>query len=402
MAIILGSCSDANKILVRLWTNKPEFTLYAEIYNRSQQKYKMEVFYIEKPYYELKESSSVPDLVAADYLSGKTSVTYFKPIDELFYDEKKNPEGIKAGFIYDGLLINCRTGPSTTLLPVSFNLPALIHRKNENQSFSLSLDEIADVCADFNEINGDSAQHIGFSPTWPGGSVLYFINLSGFYFNENGSEALFWDAEKLDSAIKDIIDWEDKINGPINAVTYFNSRYYNAPAYKLIAENRILYDFISLRDFYAIPSEKRSGLDLTWIGRDDKIPVTEDVVYIGVHKQTLNEKGAKDFLRWFYKTGNQATIIKESQMNRQRGFGILGGLSSIKELNEAYIHELYPDLVGKIPAEQNLVFPQPLPPQWPEIKSDVILPWLYNSLMRAPDQKGLKETLHTWQIQHIE
>jgi hypothetical protein len=57
-------------------------------------------------------------------------------------------------------------------------------------------------------------------------------------------------------------------------------------------------------------------------------------------------------------------------------FGIAGGFSGLKSVNERDFPQYYPRLIGRIPPEELLYAPGPLPAAWSEIKTQVLLPWL--------------------------
>lgn len=61
-----------------LWTNRPEFAAYAELFNASQELYQIEVVYKNEPAREIEEGKIdtnmqelVPDLVAGAYLNNE-------------------------------------------------------------------------------------------------------------------------------------------------------------------------------------------------------------------------------------------------------------------------------------------------------------------------------------------
>ncbi len=397
--ILLFSCTGSRKIIVKVWTNKTDFPFYAELYNKSQDRYRVEAIYVDSIPYELNKSESIPDIVFGYYLNSFNTINYFQGLDSLFYHEKKNPSGVRTDDMYQDLLALCLNNSSTVLLPVSFNLPALVHLNGMDLPFVSSPDDIRDICSEF---NSSGKGKMGFSSVWTAKSVLISLSNSGFCFSEDNSQELVWDDSKFIVDIKSILEWESGLNGSYSEILDFKKQYYNAPSYKLLEDKRILFDIISLRDFYSIPSDKRKQLDLTWLGSNGKIPVLEDILFTGIHKHAYNSKGARDFIKWFFLPETQISLIKESQIQQITGFGILGGLSPLKQINELEIHQLYSDLVGNIPAEQNLAFPCILPTFWSEVKSFVIFPWIEDYMNNTSGLKTLPEVYRTWKIQHFE
>lgn len=399
LSVLLFSCSGSRKIEIKVWTNKTDFPFYAELYNKSQDRYRVESIYVESIHNELNKSESVPDVVFGHYLNSSNTINFFQSLDSLFYHEKKKPLGVQADDMYQDLLALCRNNSSTVLLPVSFNLPALVHLQGIELSFVSSQEDIREICLEF---NSPEKGRMGFSTFWTAESIYLSLRNSDFYFSEGDSQELIWDDDLFTREIKNILDLEADINGSYSEIIDFRKQYYNAPSFMLLTENRILLDFMTLRDFYSIPSDKRKLLDLTWIGNDNKIPVLEDILFTGIHKHAYNSAGAKDFIKWFFLPQTQISLIKESQIQQVTSFGILGGLSPLKQINELEIHQLYSDLVGNIPAEQNLTFPGILPPFWPEVRSYVIFPWLGDYLDNTSGLKTLPEVYKTWRIQHFE
>jgi hypothetical protein len=59
-----------------------------------------------------------------------------------------------------------------------------------------------------------------------------------------------------------------------------------------------------------------------------------------------------------------------------RFFGIGEGFSSLAMVNETYFPSVYPALVGHVPPDSFLRFPQSLPSDWERLKAEVVKPAL--------------------------
>ncbi|MBN1649640.1 MAG: hypothetical protein JW874_16495 [Spirochaetales bacterium] len=398
LVILIISCSSSSRILVKVWTNKPDLPLYAEMFNANQESCLLQVFYVKDLSGELQTSESVPDLVIGDYLNSSDTVHFFQNLDNLFYNEKHKPLGIQAANIYKGLLDLGKSGSSYALLPVCFNIPGFVYLKETETDFIIDLEDIFNSCTDFNKKEG----HMAFSYFWKYSAVLNRLAAHGFLFSENTSELLSWDNVAMMSGLEKLSALEFSLNGNIRKITSFYSSYCNAPAYKLLMDKRICYASICSCDYLKIPSDKRAVLDISWLGAGGSIPVNEEITFAGIHKQAVNAKGAKVFLQWLFTEDTQVLLMKQAQMLRLNSFGILGGLSSLRTVNENEIPRLYPDFAGNIPDEKNLHFPSVLPPRWPQIKSLVIVPWLAGYFSNEPGLKPLPDTFRIWKNQHSE
>ena len=74
-------------------------------------------------------------------------------------------------------------------------------------------------------------------------------------------------------------------------------------------------------------------------------------------------------------------------------FGIAGGFSGLKAVNELAFPQVYPRLIGRIPPEELLEAPGPFPEAWPEIKDQVLLPWLREAVSAESPLQDLAERL---------
>lgn len=404
LAVILFSCSGNGKTIITVWTDKPDFLLFSDLYNQAQDKYIIQVNYVERLHQELKKSAVFPDIVIGNHLTSKTSIKYFQPLDNLFYDEKKREEGIKIDNFYQDSLKTCIINNSIVLLPVSFNLPAFIHKKDESIKMILNLEEIKSEVAKFTKRN---SRTMGFSCFWQTEAILYFLAVKNVEFTEG--DILTWNAELLHNKLNEIFEWEKSVNSSFKKIHQFTNRYYTAPGYKLINEKRILFDYYSVKDFFTIPSAKRTNIELSWIGSESKeengkdiVFVDNNVIYFGIHKEVNNRKGAENFAKWFFNHDNQLEMLQKSKSKALKSFGILNGLSSLSTINELVIPQFYEELIGRIPSKESLRFPGVLPPQWPQVKINAILPWFNNKFADISGVKSLPETIETWQKQHLE
>ena len=71
----------------------------------------------------------------------------------------------------------------------------------------------------------------------------------------------------------------------------------------------------------------------------------------------------------------QNLILKAREMDI-RSFGLAGGFSAVKAVNEDALPQIYPFITTFIPQEDYLAFPDPCPADWYAVKNGKIIPYL--------------------------
>ncbi len=82
-------------------------------------------------------------------------------------------------------------------------------------------------------------------------------------------------------------------------------------------------------------------------------------------------------------------------------FAVTNGFSALKSINEKDLPQKYPVLLGHIPLERLLVFPETLPDNWVTLRgtsrSDgVIWPWILQAATN-PSIQPLDKAIQEWQ-----
>jgi hypothetical protein len=179
LIILLGSC---NVKTAQIWTDRPEFALYGEYFNVVQNKYKIAVKYVEFPVKEISRGNC-PDLIAASWLKNSSTGGTFKNINNLF-----SAKGLSRATFYQRILAAGRIDRTQYLVPVSFNIPALVFSKERTEQLSNNLtidfDELQALSKSFNAMNRDVYTRMGFSPLWSDEFLLISAMLSGTSFKE--------------------------------------------------------------------------------------------------------------------------------------------------------------------------------------------------------------------------
>jgi ABC-type glycerol-3-phosphate transport system substrate-binding protein len=380
-----------------LWTDKPEFALYTEFFNAGQDRYKVEVRYFESPAQKLTDTKEYPDIVVGSWLKSTSTRTLFRPLDKLFKDESLDSEAF-----YSRLLVLGRIDDKQYLLPVSFNIPALIFSRENSQVFSNSFvagfEEIKSAGKDYNVETKASFSRMGFSPAWNNEFLFIIATLFDTSFRE--ASPLGWDAYALDQAVLYIREWIQEANTGIEAEDDFAFKYFFDPPAKLVMTGRILFAYMDSSAFFTLSEEQRSNLDFRWIAEQDTIPLSEDTTYFGVCKAGKAQKAAAAFTRWFFQEETQRVFLEKSKENRlnETSFGIANGFSALKTVTEHIFPQYYPGLLGHMPPETFLSPPNILPRNWMTLKEKVILPYLHDRIRSSSPKevRSLERSLIEW------
>lgn len=380
-----------------LWTNSPEFAAYVESFNAQNEDYRIELVYKPSPGASIRRENTPPDIVFSRSFTGTGIETDFMPLDRLMDNERIDP-----GLFYPELLNRGYRKGKQYLLPVSFTLPALMFPSDlelpDGNTFFLSYESIREPARTFNKLD-ESPLRMGFSPRWSTDSMYVNALLFGADFRTGENGTLAWNDNELQMSIAYIRDWSDSVNGGAETEDYFTSRYLYDPGFSLINRGVILFHYTDITSFDAIPANAQQKLDFRWIARDFKIPVLDDILYAGVPRYARNRKAAFAFLEWFFDPDTQKKLLAETRFKRIRTFGIAGGFSSLRTVNDRYFPQQYPILVGKIPSPISLSFPGIMPLEWTDIRQSALGPWLNRQTDGSSPPQSFRNAFSTWMLQ---
>ncbi|GHV60800.1 lipoprotein [Spirochaetia bacterium] len=385
-ALAVLSCSEGGETAV-LWTDRPDFAIYAESFNSSQDLHKIEVRYFKSLAAELTETNEYPDIVSGSWLKSVSTRAFFSPLDKFFTDKV-----ISRDDFYPRLLALGKIDNKQYLLPVAFNIPALVLARDKgsllSNPFTIGFEEIKTLGKEHNAETGGTYSRIGFSPAWD--DEFLFITASLFNANFREANPVAWDAEALERAIVYIRSWINEANTGIRQVEDFSFKYFFAPPAQLATSGRILFAYMDSSQLFTLTQERRSALDFRWIAEQDTIPLSEDTVFWGLCKKGKAKKAAAAFTRWFFLQENQRLLLESARNKRmnETSFGIAGGFSAIRGVTEQVFPRFYPSLLGHMPQEEFLSPPNVLPRNWTAIKERVILPYLHERI-RSADKEGI-------------
>jgi ABC-type glycerol-3-phosphate transport system substrate-binding protein len=397
LVCVLASCGMERGKAAVLWTSRPEFAVYADRFNSAQNIHKVEVRYIDSPAQELTRTEERPDIVTGNWLKSAATRTFFIPLDGLFKNET-----LSGDDFYPRLLTLGKIENRQYLLPVSFNIPALVFVRDKggliSNPFTIGLGEIKKLGMEYNQETGGLYSRMGFSPAWND----EFLFLTAKLFNSGFREdtPLAWDSRALEEAALYNQKWIEEANTGFQQVEDFTFKYFYDPPAKLLLSGHILFTYMGSAELFTMAQERRSALDFRWIVEDSSIPLNEDTVYYGICKGGKARKAAEAFTRWFFNRETQELLLEAAwnQRMNEGSFGIGGGFSALRSVTEQIFPRFYPGLVGHIPPEDYLAPPNVLPHNWPALKEKVILPYMHDRI-RQENREGvspLERRINDW------
>ncbi|MDL2229024.1 hypothetical protein LJC14_02120 [Treponema sp. OttesenSCG-928-L16] len=380
-----------------LWTDRPEFAVYVEYFNTSQDEYKIEARYFDSPAKELTEGQEIPDIVVGSWLKSSSTRSLFRPLDYLF-----KREALDKDAFYSSLLNLGNIEGKQYLFPVSFNIPALIFSR-ENTSlvdtqFTIDLEQIKLLGGNYNEGRDGLYTRMGFSPSWDNEFLFVITVLFGASFREGSP--LAWDPIALERAIGYVQEWVRESNTSIQAEDDFSFKYLYDPLPKLAISGRILFSYMNSSDLFTLSETQRSSLDFRWVGRDGRIPLSEETVYFGLCRKGKAREAASAFTEWFFMEETQHLLLEASKqygMNENL-FGIGNGFSALRTVTEQIFPLYYPGLLGHMPPADYLSPPNILPRNWLTIKERVVLPYLQERIRvsQKEEVRALERRMTEW------
>jgi hypothetical protein len=394
---IFASCGRDRERGAVLWTDQIEFAIYADQFNAAQDLYKVEVRYFDSPAQKLAGNLEYPDIVVGNWLNSASIRTLLRPLDKLFRDRTLREEDFYARLLELGKVENRQY-----LLPVSFNIPALVFvRENGDlisNPFTIGLEEIQNLGGDYNRESGGAYSRMGFSPAWSDEFLFVTAKIFGAGFRE--AAPLSWDAQALEHAMVYNRQWIEAANTSIQHVDDFTFKYFYDPPAKRLISGHILFTCMGSAELFTMAQERRAALDFRWIAKNNTIPLNEDAVYYGICKRGKAAKAAEAFTGWFFQPETQTRLLESARDRRliENSFGIGGGFSALRDVTEQIFPRFYPGLLGHIPPEDYLAPPNALPRNWPVLKERVILPYMHDRIRyeNREDITLLEQRINDW------
>ena len=408
-ALISVSCGkDTRKRPVIIWTDISEFVAYSEVFNASQNSVGVVVNYKENPALSLPAAKDEPqpDIIIGPSLRTESVIKQFKALNYMFSSHEVN-----KNLFYPQLLDACKKNGYTYLIPVSFNLPTVMFAASNSSyisdNYMLSLDQIRTAGAAYNEKNENNLYtRMGFAPQWNTDFLCLAAMMNNAMFHEK-KNTLLWDKNALDSTVSYLRSWTTNANDSFAAEQDFSFKYLFTPAYSQIMSKRCLFAYMSSRELFALTPEQLENVDFRWIHRGNAIPIVDPMITMGIYKHGKNRHGAEQFIKWFFTEKAQKAMLEHVQdMNLStKTFGIAGGFSTLKGVNEHIFPIYYNPLLVNIPMADYIEALPVLPMHWTNLREKVIDPYLLDAIHTDPEYlskiKTLEGRLTDWDKQYF-
>lgn len=405
-AILFAGCSKKNQEALILWTDNVEFASYAELFNASQDEIKIATVYKS----ELIEALPVakghksPDLLAGSYLFTGMDKHMFLSVDSLFKKEQ-----LFAEDFYTDLLNSGKKGNTQYLIPVSFNLGTLVcditnKELVDQNSTTITFDQIKEYSKKFNKLSNSSIYtKMAFAPQWNTDFLSMVLEANNLSFKIEG-ETLKYNLPVLENCIDFLTAWTKEINTSCNDERDFSFKYLYTPFNKQVLQQKSLFAYTTSSSLLSLSEDQIDKIDFFWLAVNDKSPVTEDMVTMGIYKKTKNKKAALKFIKWFMNKDSQEAMLKRRMaMNLDTNtFGIANGFSTLVSVNEHILPIYYKCLLAKVPASSLPKAPQAYPSQWPVIKREIIAPQLLLGISGEKNLTGISASYTEWINQNKE
>lgn len=395
------SCSSKNIVI---WTDNAEVVSIAELFNASEGKTKAVVVYKENLPSSLPPANDEekPDILIGTLLKNSNLKKNFAPLSPVLGRSKVNPANI-----YSPLLEYGKARSGQYLLPVSFNVPVMLFNEEEagriKEGSLLEFAEAGETASGFNEKNNHGIfTKMGFAPSWNVEFLYEYVKSHGAAVKEK-KNAVSWKNENLETAVTALKDWTLQKNESTATEQDFAFKYIYMPLQKQIKSNKSLFTYTTSGEFFSLSQEESAGIDFKWLSNESKVYVEDDAVMTGIYKKSHNKNNAYAFITWLLDEKNQKFILERNEkMNLgTKTFGICGGFSSIKSVNERVFPVFYKNLLGNVPEESTIVSPEPLPPRWKSLKERVVIPYLLEAAdtQAAVPAKTMEDYLSSWRKQ---
>lgn len=391
ISLLLTSCSSKKNERIVILTESAEFAPYIELFNETHSQ-KALLVYSNNPASQLysKQNDFSADLVVASWLRNEKTKKHFMSVDFLF-DRKY----VQSDFFYPMLLKAGKFSYHQYLLPVNFNIPAIIFSK-ENAEFvkddyTITLESLKETSKNYNEKNKKgNFTRLGFAPQSSDAFLYLATKIRGANFTAAKNVPLLWDEKSLSGTIDFVANWIKENNESAKTESDFVYKYLSQTDDKRVLSRRSLFAYTTSEHLFKYSDESLSKIDFRWIETENEIPVEDSMLMMGILKNAKNKSGAADFISWFFEAETQKMILeREHKMNLNvTKFGIADGFSSVREVNEKVLPIYYKSLFSNIPQGQTFKVYDKKPTQWEEIKQNVVIPYIKEKIANCETKKS--------------
>ena len=374
-----------------IWTSCREFAQYIELFNRQHKDNCAILVYKDNPALSLPpaKDENPPDIIVGSWLRTDTPQKNFKSLEYLF-DTKK----LTSDIFYPQLLDSGKYKDRHYLLPVSFNLPAIIFASDNKElipdSYVLSLEQVRETAAAFNTKNKKEVfTKIGFTPLGDSDFLYLVAKMKGSGFREEKGNIVFKNQGLL-NAVSFLNDWVNKDNSSAQEEEDFTFKYLFMPYYRQVSSGRTLFAYTTSDKLFKILNEQDLEIDYRWLVEDKQIFIEDSNMMMGIYKKARNQVGATEFISWFFQSENQRQILdaKDKMHLETDMFGIADGFSSLRDVTEHILPVYYNQLLTNLPPDEMLTVPQMLPARWESYRTLVVEPYIKDSITTPVEESA--------------
>lgn len=385
----LSGCKKKPEKRLVIWTDNSEFAPFIEIYNKNHRQ-KAILVYKENIADNLppEPGELPPDIIVGALLKNSRIKKNFVALDFLF-----NRKYLSSNDFYKTLLKYGTFGQHQYLLPVNFNIPAMIFStENENlikDNYTISLEELRESGAAFNKKNKkDNYTAIGFAPQSNTNFLYTTAQLLGANFREDKNNSFTWNKDSVDETIRYLKEWISTENTSPQVESDFVYKYLSETPDKQVTSGRTLFSFVTSDKLFSMSAAQLAKLDFRWLNHNGLIPIEDSMISMGIAKHTKKALLASEFISWFFTTETQHIFIERKIKTNldTTQFGIAGGFSSLKDVNEHILPVYYPAMLTNIPQAGTFTVSDKKPTTWNKIKYRIIIPYL-SEAVQAEDGK---------------
>jgi ABC-type glycerol-3-phosphate transport system substrate-binding protein len=395
-----------------VWTDVPELVIAAQLFNRENTQFAVDIEYKANAASEMKKTNSPPSVVVAKYLLSKPLTKKFISLNDLFSKYYLDPNDM-----YPALLDAGKQGTDYLLMPLSFDCMVLVGRRAEHTSAGvavLSSDMLQVSSKAFTKIDGEKVSAMGFSPRWNvefaedwllAGGAEFSLNqnwksISVARPEEGSSWPILWNKAKLEESVDALVSLcSDVKKEQEDAFTF---TYFNKPGYQLVLENRVLYWPMRASEFFKLPYSAKNQLQYRFPVVNKKILLTADTRYIGIPKGARSKKAAFAFVRWLLIAENQKKVWQEMESQQLLPDYIpFGGFSSIVQMNERMYTKYFPEYAQTPLVSSSLPSPAALPDYWDSFSRHFLYHWLTDALATPLTRGAVDESFRASLEQYV-
>lgn len=398
------SCKNEKKGRIVIWTDSSDFAPYVEYFNHNHSQ-KAVLVYKENLAGSLPPAHDEvqPDLVIGSWLINEHTKKSFEPVDYLF--ERKY---LSSHDFYSILLNAGKFSKRQYLLPVSFNLPAIIFStENTNlieDNYTISLEQLKRAGEAYNKTNKKGAfTRMGFAPESSDDFLYLVAKIQGSDFKEARNNSFSWNSTALIETIQFLNGWITTANKSSQTETDFIYKYLSVTDDKKVTQGRTLFAYTTSDRLFRFSREQLAKLDYRWLQNEGQLPVEDTMIMMGISKGAKNHNGAAEFISWFYNAETQQQLLerKFSMHLDTNKFGIADGFSSIKEVNDRILPVYYTALLSNIPQSGKFKVYDKKPLRWEATKHKIIIPYIKETLASDGSKKVLtiEERYTEWKKQ---